>query len=132
MGGRKLRIFARATSQIGKICVADSNDAGLTWSKARPIDVPNPNSGLDAIGLRDGRIVLVFNNTPRGRSPLNLAVSTDGEHFRIFKDLETEPGEYSYPTMIQGKNGDLHITYTWKRSRIRYVRVPLGEVPKGN
>jgi predicted neuraminidase len=130
MGGKKLRIFARATAQIGKICVADSSDAGLTWTAARPIDVPNPNSGLDAVALRDGRIVLVFNNTSRGRTPLNLAVSQDGERFTIFRDLETEPGEYSYPTMIQGRNGDLHITYTWKRSRIRYVRVAASDIPK--
>lgn len=128
-GGKKLRLYARATAPIGKICVADSSDAGLTWTRARPIDVPNPNSGIDALGLRDGRVVLVFNNTPRGRTPLNLAVSKDGERFRIFRDLETEPGEYSYPTLIQGASGDLHLTYTWKRKRIRYVRVPLAEIP---
>lgn len=129
MGGNKLRLYARSTPQIGRICIADSVDGGLTWTSARPIDVPNPNSGIDAVRLRDGRIVLVYNNTTTGRTPLNLAVSRDGVHFRMFDTLEDEPGEYSYPAMIQAKNGDLDITYTWKRQRIRFVRFPLSEIP---
>lgn len=127
-GHGHLRLYARSTKQIARLCVADSHDNGLTWTQARTLDVPNPNSGIDVVRLRDGRIVLVYNNTPNGRTPLNLAVSTDGEHFRMFKTLEDAPGEYSYPAMIQGKDGDLRITYTWKRQRIKYVRFPLGEV----
>jgi predicted neuraminidase len=129
MGGNHLRLYARSTSQIGRICVADSTDGGLTWTAARPLDVPNPNSGIDAVRLKDGRVVLVYNNTPKGRTPLNLAVSQDGIHFSMFHTLENEPGEYSYPAMIQAKNGDLDITYTWKRQRIRFVRFPLSEIP---
>lgn len=130
MGGRHLRLYARSTTQIGRICIADSFDNGLTWSQAHPINVPNPNSGIDAVALRDGRIVLVYNHTTSGRSPLNLAVSQDGEHFRMFRALETDPGEYSYPAMIQGHDGDLHIAYTWKRKRIRYVRIALSDIPR--
>ncbi len=129
LGGKKLRLYARSTSRTGKICIADSSDGGVTWTQARPIDVPNPNSGIDAVTLRDGRVVLVYNHTDRGRTPLNLAVSKDGERFRMFKALENQPGEYSYPSMIQGKDGDLHITYTWNRRKIKYVRVALADVP---
>ncbi len=133
LGGKRLRLYARSTSRTGKICVADSSDAGITWTQARPIDVPNPNSGIDAVALKDGRVVprvvLVYNNTPRGRSPLNLAVSQDGEHFQMFHTLEDTRGEYSYPAMVQAKNGDLLITYTWQRKRIRFVRFPLSEIP---
>jgi predicted neuraminidase len=92
--------------------------------------VPNPNSGIDAVVLRDGRIVLVYNNTTSGRSPLNLAVSTDGEHFRMFYTLEDQPGEYSYPAIIQATSGDLEITYTWQRKAIRHVNFPLSDVPE--
>jgi predicted neuraminidase len=81
------------------------------------------------VALRDGRVALVYNHTSKGRTPLNLAVSADGEHFRMFQTLEDQPGEYSYPALIQGSEGDLHITYTWNRKRIRYVRVPLADVP---
>lgn len=127
--GGRLRFYARSTKQIGRICVSDSMDAGMTWTEARPIDVPNPNSGIDAVVLKDGRVVLVYNNTATGRTPLNLAVSRDGEHFRMFRTLENAPGEYSYPALIEGANGDLHLTYTWNRKRIRYVRIPLTEIP---
>src|SRR5436190_554452 len=125
LGGHNLRFYARSTARTGKICVADSNDDGVTWTQAHPINLPNPNSGIDAVTLRDGRIVLVYNHSDKGRTPLDLAVSRDGEHFEMFRVLEREPGEYSYPALIQGSNGDLHMTYTWNRKRICYVRVPL-------
>jgi predicted neuraminidase len=129
LGPNHLRIYARATSRTGKICVADSRDAGLTWTQAHPLDIPNPNSGIDAVALRDGRIVLLYNQTSTGRTPLNLAVSRDGEHFHMFLVLEKDPGEYSYPALIQGADGSLHMTYTWNRKTIRYVHLPLAEVP---
>ena len=129
-GGSNLRLYARSTAKTARVTVADSRDNGVTWTQARPIDVPNPNSGIDAVSLKDGRVVLIYNNTTTGRSPLNLAVSTDGEHFRMFKTLEDQPGEYSYPALVQAANGDLLMTYTWKRQSIKYVRLQLAEVPK--
>jgi predicted neuraminidase len=128
-GNNHLRLYARSTSNIGSICVADSSDGGVTWTEARAIDIPNPNSGIDAIKLRDGRVILIYNNTRTGRTPLNLAVSADGENFKMFATLESEPGEFSYPAVIQGSDGNLYITYTWNRTRIKYVRIPLSEIP---
>jgi predicted neuraminidase len=130
LGGSHLRFYARSTASIARITVADSFDNGETWTAARPIALPNPNSGIDAVGLKDGRVVLVFNNTTTGRTPLNLAVSEDGEHFKVFETLEDAPGEYSYPAVIQGGDGDLFITYTWNRRSIRFVRVSLARIPK--
>jgi predicted neuraminidase len=130
MGGQRLRLYARATQNIGKVVVADSNDLGVTWTQARTIDVPNPNSGIDAVALADGRVVLVYNHTTSGRTPLNLAIGRDGEKFSMFKTLVETPGEYSYPSMIVAKDGSLLITYTWQRKRIKYVRVPATEIPK--
>ncbi len=71
--------------------------------------------------LADGRALLVYNDTPRGRTPLNIATSTDGKTWKNILTLETEPGEYSYPAVIQGKDGRVHVTYTWKRQRIKHV-----------
>src|SRR6266851_6696489 len=129
LGNKHLRLYARSTSDIGRICAADSFDNGLTWTQAHPTDLPNPNSGIDAVGLRDGRVVLIYNNSTQGRTPLNLAVSADGEHFKIFETLEDQPGEYSYPAIIQGKAGEIDMTYTWNRKRIRFATVPLANVP---
>jgi predicted neuraminidase len=130
LGGTHLRFYARSTASIARITVADSFDNGMTWTGARPIALPNPNSGIDAVALKDGRVVLVFNNTTTGRTPLNLGVSEDGEHFEVFETLEDSPGEYSYPAVIQGSNGDLYVTYTWNRKSIRFVRVSLVRIPK--
>lgn len=129
LGGRHLRMYARSQTIASKIAVADSMDDGVTWTEARFLDLPNNNSGIDAVRLRDGRVVLIFNDTTRGRSPLNLAVSRDGEHFRIFATLEDSVGEFSYPALIQAANGDLLMTYTWNRKTIKFVRMPLREVP---
>ncbi|MGI4854983.1 MAG: sialidase family protein [Janthinobacterium lividum] len=130
LSGSHLRLYARPTLKTARVVVADSMDSGRTWTQGRPIDVPNPNSGIDAIALPDGRVVLIYNNTVTGRTPLNLAVSTDGEHFRMFKTLEDAPGEYSYPALVQAANGDLLMTYTWNRKDIKYVRLPVADVPR--
>ena len=130
LGTHHLRFYARSTEQIARVCAADSFDDGRTWTAPHPLDVPNPNSGIDAVALRDGRVVLVYNDTPHGRSPLNLAVSKDGEHFQMFATLESEPGEYSYPAMIQTTDGSLEITYTWDRKSIRHVHIPHADIPK--
>jgi predicted neuraminidase len=127
---KHLRFYARSTENIGRVVAADSYDNGRTWTQAHSLDVPNPNSGIDAVVLRDGRIVLVYNNTTSGRTPLNMAVSTDGEHFRMFRALETGPGEFSYPSLIQVGDGSLEMTYTWNRVSIKHVHLPLSDVPK--
>ena len=127
-GGKLLRMYVRSTQRIGKVCYADSTDGGRTWSEAKPTSLPNPNSGTDAVGLKDGRVVLVYNHTPKGRSPLNVAVSKDGDTWSAPLVLESEPGEYSYPAVIQGADGTVHITYTWKRKRVKYVALALNEL----
>jgi predicted neuraminidase len=129
LGGRHLRFYARSKSRAQRIAVADSNDDGRTWTQAHYIDLPNPNSGIDAVGLRDGRVILIFNNSYNRRSPLNLAVSRDGEHFTVFKKLDEGPGQYSYPAIVQAANGDLLMTYSWRRQSIKFVRILLSEIP---
>ncbi|MCX6635732.1 MAG: exo-alpha-sialidase [Acidobacteria bacterium] len=128
--GGKLRMFVRATADIGYVSFADSADGGRTWTAARATSLPNPNSGIDAAGLRDGRVLLVYNHTNRGRSPINVAVSNDGDNWNSFLALETEAGEFSYPAVIQSSDGNIHITYTWKRVKIRHVEIPLAKIPK--
>ena len=54
---------------------------------------------------------------------LNAAVSTDGKQWQAALVLENSPGEYSYPAVIQTRDGLVHITYTWKRERIKHVVV---------
>lgn len=120
-GKGTLQILCR--SEQNKITECWSRDNGVTWSPMTATTLPNPNSGLDAVTLKDGRHVLIYNHTAKGRSPLNLAVSTDGKTWKPGPVLESQPGEYSYPAIIQTKDGLLHATYTWKRQRIKHVVV---------
>ena len=115
------KIEALGRSQQGKLWQAWSQDQGETWGEMTLLDVPNPNSGTDAVALKDGRFLLVYNHTPRGRTPLNVAVSKDGVHWEAVLTLENGDGEFSYPAVIQTKDGLVHVTYTWQRKRIRHV-----------
>ena len=119
--GGKLLSLSRSRQQ--KIVESRSDDGGRTWSEPVLTSLPNPNSGIDAVTLADGRHLLVYNATPKGRSPLNVAVSADGREWRAALVLESEPGEYSYPAVIQAPDGLVHITYTWKRQRVKHVAV---------
>lgn len=117
-----LHSLHRSTRDIGKISHAVSKDNGKTWSPAKPIDLPNPNAGFDCVKLKDGRVALVYNHTERGRHLLNIAISDDdGQSWDMKVVLEDEPGEFSYPAIIQAKNGMIHTTYTWKREKIKHV-----------
>jgi predicted neuraminidase len=102
-----------------------STDNGRTWSAVTLTALPNPSAGTDALTLRDGRDLIVYNHTEKGRTPLNVAVSRDGKVWEAALVLESEPGEYSYPAVIQSSDGLVHITYTWKRQRIRHAVVDL-------
>lgn len=117
----KARLQMLCRSRQGKIVDCWSEDGGETWSPLRTTDLPNPNSGIDAVMLKDGRAVLIYNNTARGRTPIDVAVSLDGKSWKHALSLEAEPGEYSYPAVIQASDGLVHITYTWKRQKIRHV-----------
>lgn len=106
----------------GRIFSITSTDQGRSWGPMTLLDLPNPNSGIDAVTLADGRQLLVYNHTTRGRGVLNVAVSDDGTHWQAALVLENEPGEeFSYPAVIQAADGLVHVTYTWKRRKVRHV-----------
>lgn len=127
------KLLALCRSQNGTINQSYSNDNGLNWSNLEATTMVNNNSSIDAITLKDGRHLLVHNNThptpgdPEGRgprSPLNLSISTDGIHWKEVLLLENEKGaEFSYPYIIQTSDGLVHISYTWKRKKIKYIVV---------
>ena len=71
--------------------------------------------------LKDGRHLLVYNHTLKGRSPLNVAISKDGLTWSAALVLESNSGEYSYPCVIQSSDGKVHIAYTWHRTHIKHV-----------
>jgi len=122
-----LQILCR--SQNRAILTSTSTDNGKTWSALQPTELPNNNSGTDAVTLKDGRQLLVYNHVlPPGkevkgaRTPLNVAISNDGKKWYAAAILEDSGvGQYSYPSVIQTSDGLVHIVYTWRRERIRHV-----------
>jgi predicted neuraminidase len=136
LGGDKLLALGR--SRQGSLFQIASNDLGKTWGEMSLINLPNPNSGTDAVTLRDGRHLLIYNHVTKQsaewggrRSPLNLAISSDAQTWEPVMVLENEPGmEFSYPAIIQTNDGRIHITYTWKRLKIKHVILePIASAP---
>ena len=116
------RLQAVGRTRNGKIFETWSTDQGKTWSPLALTMLPNPSAGIDAVTLRDGRQLIVYNHTASGRSPLNVAVSSDGAQWQAALVLEDAPGqEFSYPAVIQTRDGLVHVTYTWHRTRIKHV-----------
>ena len=135
----RIQILCRSDGHIRE---SWSTDSGISWSPLVPCILPNPSAGIDAVKLKDGRHLLVYNHSSRGRSKLNVAVTEDGKHWKAALKLEdgTTIGGLkahgAYPAAILGSDGLVHVTYTWTRGRINYVvidpnKLVLREMPDG-
>ena len=128
-GDGKLQLLSRTKNDV--VSENWSDDSGKTWSSMEATALPNPNSGIDGVTLKDGRQLLVYNPTGKNwgdRVPLSIALSTDGKNWNRVLDLEPlrentdkEGEEYSYPTVIQADDDKIHIVYTWNRKTVKYV-----------
>ena len=125
----KLQLLGRSKNSV--VVTSWSEDNGKNWSLLEGSGLPNNNSGIDAVTLKDGRHLVVYNhagNQPGSsngpRTPLNVSVSGDGIHWNAALVLEdSESGEYSYPSVIQSSDGLVHIVYTWRREKVKYVKI---------
>lgn len=118
------RLQALGRTKQGRVFEIWSEDGGKTWGKITLTALPNPSSGTDAVTLKDGRQLLVYNHSTKGRSPLNVAISKDGKQWSaalVLEDDPAAPAGFSYPAVIQTSDGLVHITYTWKRLRIKHA-----------
>lgn len=122
------RLLAIGRTRQNRIFEVESTDGGRTWGEVKLGSLPNNNSGTDACTLADGRHLLVYNHAEGEpgqwggkRTPLNVAVSTDGRNWQAALVLESDPGEFSYPAVIQTRDGLVHITYTWNRKRVKHI-----------
>ncbi len=124
-----VHMFVRTTSS--RIFRSDSTDGGKTWCLAYDTGLPNNNSGIDVVQMRNKDLVLVYNpreNLPNyykgPRTPLVVALSKDnGDSFEELAVLEDKNGNYCYPSVICGKDNEILITYTWNRETIVFCRL---------
>ena len=135
------RLQAMFRSKEERIVQAFSGDNGKTWSELEASSLPNNNSGIEALTLRDGRHMLLYNHlSGEGqedgwgkRNILNLAISEDGREWRAAAIIEREAtGEFSYPAMIQTADGRVHMTYTWNRRKVKHVVIEPRELEVGD
>jgi len=107
-------LFARFDSAQGK------------WSVAERLNLPNPNAAVDAVQADEGKTLLVYNDSRKGRNPISLAGADNGRDFKKIWDFEyarTGGGSFSYPAIIRAANGDYHVTYSYDhRHAIKHVR----------
>jgi predicted neuraminidase len=121
LSSQRALLACRDVTAQRQVQISRSEDAGRSWSSPKAAGLPNPHSGLDAIRLRDGRVLLAFNDCAEGREVLGLALSPDGGvTWRRAGTLEREPGqEFSYPFLLETRDGLIHAVYTWKRKGIK-------------
>ena len=147
-------LMAYMRSQENFIFRSYSYDKGKTWSKSEATPLPNNNSGIDMVRLASGNLALVYNPTkldsshnklapswptvmPVGfeawgaRTPLEITLSPDeGKNWPYTVTLEDSPGVFSYPAIIQSRDGMIHVTYTYQREAIRHVQMTEEEIIK--
>jgi predicted neuraminidase len=115
-------------STEGKIYRSDSSDGGATWCKAYPTNLPNNNSGIDVVRLKDGTLVLVYNPIGINWGPRTpIAASISGDNGITWEEnfiLDEGEGEYSYPAIIANDN-EIFITYTSDRKSIAFWNIKL-------
>jgi len=124
-----LQILCR--TKQGFIAESWSRDLGKHWDPLTLTKLPNPNGAIDAVRLKDGRFLLVYNASATERNVLNLALSNDGRQWTPELVLEEGIGEFSYPAVIQARDSLVHVTYSWNRQYIRHVVIDTARLKEG-
>jgi predicted neuraminidase len=103
----------------GWLVRAESHDGGQTWSEGRDSRFPNPNSAVEFLKLKSGNLLLVYNDSMTGRTPLTAALSTDNDKTWPFKrHIAEDKNSFAYPIGFQALDGSIHIVYTSDRRTV--------------
>ena len=97
----------------GYLVRAESHDGGQNWSAGKNSQFPNPNAAVDFLKLKNGHLLLVYNDSMNDRTPLTVAISTDGDQtYPHRRNLAIGDFDYAYPSATQAQDGRIHVIYT--------------------
>lgn len=120
----KLQMLCR--TKEGVVSTTWSTDQGKSWSKMEATRLINNNSGIDGVTLKSGYHLLVCNPIKKGRNKISLFGSSDGITWEELLILEDEKeGEFSYPAIIEAKDGTVHISYTFNRVKVKHLQIKV-------
>ena len=107
--------YMRENGVRAKVRVSESTDEGETWGPTGVCDLPNPGSGVDGIRLANGKWLLVYNDTIKGRNRLAVSLSSDeGRTWSVTRHVEDQStGSFHYPAVTQGSDGTIHVIYSY-------------------
>lgn len=103
----------------GWLVRTESRDGGRTWSPGTETKFPNPNSAIEFLKLKNGNLLLIYNDSMHRRTPLRAALSEDGDKsYPIQKNIGEGSGDFAYPSAVQTPDGLIHVIYTSDRRRV--------------
>lgn len=103
----------------GFIVRAESRDSGMTWSEGVNSAFPNPNAAIDFLKLKNEHLLLIYNDSFTGRTPIKVALSVDRDQtYPRSRNLVEGPGDFGYPLAFQARDGQIHVVYTSERRSV--------------
>jgi predicted neuraminidase len=104
---------------IGFVVRSESHDGGMTWSEGKDSAFPNPNAAVDFIKLKNGHLLLIFNDSMNHRTPLTAALSFDQDKtWPVRRNVREGEGDFGYPTVFQASDGRIHLVFTSEKRMV--------------
>lgn len=127
LGPDRLLSFFRVRGRGNNLWRSTSTDQGRTWEPLQQTDIPNPSARVALLRLQTGELMLAYNHSSTVRTPLVLALSTDGgQTWPHRRAIETGEAAYAYPYAIQTRDGKIHVVYSVDYQQVKHVTVDRG------
>jgi predicted neuraminidase len=119
-----LALLRSGDTQRGVVMADVTADGGASWHQVASLPIANRNTSLALLRLGSGRLLLAA-NPYEGRSLLQLFLSNDdGNNWwpaRVIEDDPNKTAEYSYPALVQTRDGRIHLSYTFQFRTIAHA-----------
>jgi predicted neuraminidase len=107
-----------------------TESAGQSWSSGPDLDLANPNAAIAGLQLPNGDRLIALNDLESARHRLVLTMAPAGtSNWNVIAELESDQTlinglyrEFSYPTLLLGANGEVHLIYTYDRKKMKHIQ----------